>query len=82
MKYLSSGFWKFNHDCKWDQLCEPQHTHIIHKALGDIETAVERNPDGSYTFYGRQEALLVFPQLLSTQLLIGFYQLIKQPMYC
>ena len=75
MKYLSTGFWKFGHDCKWDILNEPQHTHLIHAALRDKETTIERNNDGSYTFYGKQEALLVIPQLFSTQLLLGFFSM-------
>lgn len=73
MTYLTEEFWKFGHDCKWDVLNEPQHTHLILNALGDKETSVQYNYDGSYTFYGRQEALLVIPKLLSTRLLLCFY---------
>jgi hypothetical protein len=76
MQYLSKGFWKFSHDCKYDILNEPQHTHLIHAALRDKETAIEHNKDNSYTFYGRQEALLVIPQLFTTQLLLGFCRLV------
>lgn len=76
MKYLSTGFWKFGHDCKWDVLVEPQHTHLIYRALKDRETTIEQNPDGSYTFYGRQEALLIYPSILSTRLLLCFYSFI------
>lgn len=77
MKYLSKGFWEFDHDCKWDVLQEPQHTHIIHNALRDEETSIEYNNDGSYTLFGKHEALLVFPRLLCTQLLIQLYILVK-----
>lgn len=81
MQYLSTGFWHFPHDSKLDVLNEPQHTHLIHRALRDKETAIESNSDGSFTFYGRHEALLVIPQLFSTQLLILFYGMIKHPNY-
>lgn len=81
MNYLSNDFWKFGHDCKWDQLIEPQHTHLILKALNDEETSIQYNQDGSYTLYGKQEALLAIPKLLSTRLLFCFYGAIKALSY-
>lgn len=77
MNYLSDNFWKLGHDCKWDQLEEPQHTHLIIKALGDRETSIQYNNDGSYTLYGKQEALLAIPKLLSTKLLLCFYSIVE-----
>lgn len=76
MTYLTNSFWKFGHDCKWDQLIEPQHTHLILNALGDEETMIQYHEDGNYTLYGRQEALLVIPQLLTTKLLLSFYNFV------
>lgn len=79
MSYLTKTFWHFNHDCKYDILSEPQHTHLILNALNDEETSIQYNNDGSYTLYGRQEALLAIPKLLSTRLLLCFYRVVSKP---
>lgn len=75
MIFQKSGFWEFDHSCKWDQLVEPQHTHLILDALNDRDTKIERAGDGSYTLYSQQEALLVLPKLLTTRLLLCFYSM-------
>lgn len=81
MSYLTKSFWRFGHDCKWDILAEPQHTHLILGALSDEETSIQYNEDGNYTLFGRQEALLVTPKLFTTRLLLMFYFCIKQLSY-
>lgn len=73
MNYLTKQFWDFPHDSKLDVLQDPQHLHVMLKALNDEETDIQYNHDGTYTLYGRQEALLAVPKLLSTRLLLCFY---------
>lgn len=78
MSYLTNSWWNFPHDSKIDVLQEPAHTHHILSALSDEETSIQYNNDGSYTLYGRQEALLAFPKLLSTRLLLCFYSAVNK----
>lgn len=77
MIYQKTGFWAFDHSCKWDQLTEPQHTHLILEALSDRETCIQQGNEGSYTLYGKNDALLVVPRLLSTRLLLRLYHVIR-----
>lgn len=79
MNYLTRPFWSvIPHDSKMDVLVETAHTHLIYAALRDKETDIIRSADGTYTLYGKQDALLVIPRLLCTHLLLGFYGALKR----
>lgn len=76
---LTRGFWDLSQSCKWDKLEEPQHSHLIIRALGDTETSLLYNQDGTYTLYSKKDALLVFPRMLTTRLLLCFYRAVARP---
>lgn len=73
-------FWSaFEHSCKYDQLNDPNHLHLIISALRDPETNIVAHADNStFTLYGKEEALLVVPRLVTTKLLLWMYYSIKQ----
>ena len=55
---MSISFWNFPKSCKYDVLTEERHVHLIHGALCDSNTSIEKvNRD--FLAYGDEEALLI-----------------------
>ncbi len=55
---MSISFWNFPKSCKYDVLTEERHVHLIHGALCDPQTKLEK-VDHDFLMYGDEEALLV-----------------------
>lgn len=55
---MNTSFWNFPKSCKYDVLTEERHVHLIHGALCDSNTSIEKvNRD--FLAYGDEEALLI-----------------------
>ena len=59
--YILSSFWEFPPCAKYDELIEGRHDDLIHGALQDSETGIEKIDRHTYILYGKKEALLLRP---------------------
>lgn len=59
---MEASFWNLPHCCKYSELKEGRHNHLIAAVLQDSETNVERVDGGTFLVYGPEEGLLLRPK--------------------
>lgn len=70
---MSNSFWDFPAWCKYDELIEHRHMHLITGALSSAETGIERVDMDEYILFGPTEALLFRPKNVVSRLALGLY---------